>query len=138
MRPDRVFRLLGCVGLAVVLMGADGKSDARLSQAQELIDAGDPAEAIELLGKVLKRQPDAAEALLLRSTAHLMESDWKRAREDLRRAVEAEPGLRQGWLNLAAVDLERRAADVQVHRRPGNTRLRQTAGRIGECRQQPL
>ena len=73
------------------------------AEAQELIDADRPAEALTLLDRALSLEPDDAEALLLRSTARFMLGDVEAGRRDLDRALVLDPQLRQGWLNRAAV-----------------------------------
>ena len=73
------------------------------AQAQELIDAERPEDALSLLDRALALEPDDAEALLLRSTARFMLGDVEAGRHDLDRALVLDPKLRQGWLNRAAL-----------------------------------
>ncbi len=81
------------------------QSPAAHLQAQQAIDAGDAERAIALLAPWIKKNPKDAEAHLLRSTARLMLGQALAGREDLDRALELDPGLRQGWLNRAAIAL---------------------------------
>jgi tetratricopeptide (TPR) repeat protein len=75
-----------------------------LARAAELIDAGNPSEAITLLDARL-RQSEEPRALLLRSTARFLLGELDPGEKDLRRALELDPSQRQGWLNLAALEL---------------------------------
>jgi tetratricopeptide (TPR) repeat protein len=75
-----------------------------LARAAELIDAGKPAEAIVLLDQRLSRGEEPR-ALLLRSTARFQLGELEPGEKDLRRALELDPSQRQGWLNLAALEL---------------------------------
>ncbi len=77
-----------------------------LQRARELIDAGEPEEALEeILNPWIRRHSTDAQALLLRSTARFMVDDPIRGRQDLDLALELDPSLRQGWLNRAALYL---------------------------------
>lgn len=87
------------------------RNAARLAQARELIEAERPEEALEVLDQHLRRQPDSAEGLLLRSTAHIMLGDVEAGRRDLERSLKLDPGQRQGWLNLGALALARQDHD---------------------------
>ena len=73
------------------------------AEAQELIDAERPAEALKVIERALAAAPDDAEAMLLRSTAHFMLGDMEAGRRDLDRALVLDPELHQGWLNRAAL-----------------------------------
>jgi tetratricopeptide (TPR) repeat protein len=75
-----------------------------MARAAELIDAGKPNEAIALLDERL-RQGEEPRALLLRSTARFLLGELEPGEQDLRRALELDPSQRQGWLNLAALEL---------------------------------
>jgi tetratricopeptide (TPR) repeat protein len=86
------------------IAGAQG-TEPQLAQARELLEAGNPESALALLDRVVKQNPASAEALLLRSTAHFVLGEDKPGRRDLKRALEANPGLRQAWLNSAALNL---------------------------------
>lgn len=82
-----------------------------LAEARRLVEAQRPAEAIALLDGHLRRRPDDAEALLLRSTAQLMNGDSTTGRRDLEKALAADPALRQGWLTLGALAVAERSWD---------------------------
>ena len=83
----------------------------QLAQAQELLDAGRTSAALTLLDLLLKREPRHARALLLRSTAHCIEDNLAGCRADLEQALALDPTLRQGWLNLGALQLSERRYD---------------------------
>lgn len=99
--------LVVALGLAAQILApaAGAQSRDRVAQAQELVDAERPEEALALLKRVRGRQAADAPALLLRSTAHFMLGDVEEGRRDLDRALELDPALRQGWLNRAALDI---------------------------------
>lgn len=80
-------------------------SEERLARAQRLLDEARPVAALAEIEPVLRRDPDDAEALLLRSTARFMEGDMEAGRADLERALAADPTLRQAWLNRAGLDI---------------------------------
>jgi tetratricopeptide (TPR) repeat protein len=75
-----------------------------LASAAELLDAGKLTEAVAILDTRLGEREDA-QALLLRSTARFMLGEMETGEADLRRSLELDPTQRQGWLNLAAVEL---------------------------------
>lgn len=75
-----------------------------LARAQELLDAERPEEALEVLEEV-PRGASEARVMLLRSTARFMLGQTDAGRRDLKRALELDPDLRQGWLNWAALDI---------------------------------
>lgn len=72
-------------------------------RAQELVDTEQPGEALKLLNRHLKRNPEDAAALLVRSTARFMTGEVEAGRKDLERSLDLDPSQRQGWLNLAAL-----------------------------------
>ena len=76
-----------------------------LARAQELLDAGDAEGALEILDRQVKKKPPNAEAFLMRSTAFFMVGDLDQGRRDLDRSIKIDSGLRQAWLNKAALDL---------------------------------
>jgi tetratricopeptide (TPR) repeat protein len=85
-----------------------------LAEAQELLDADRPEAAVALLDGVLQKAPKNAQALLLRSTARFALGALEQGEKDLDRALELDPALRQGWLNLAALRIaEERYADAR-------------------------
>ncbi len=85
-----------------------GAQATDLARAEELIAAARLADAITLLDSVLKKAPRLGEALMLRSTAHFMNDHLERGRRDLVAALDAEPTLRQGWLNLGGLQMSQR------------------------------
>ena len=91
--------------LAQTLPARAATGDSDLARAQELIDAGQGTAAAAILDKVLKRRPEDAEALFLRSTARFLEGDTLRGRWDLEQSLKLDPGRRQAWLNLGALNL---------------------------------
>jgi len=76
-----------------------------VDQAEALIEQERPEEAIAELDRWLKRRPDDARALLLRSTARFMLGETDAGRVDLDRALELDPTQREGWLNLAGLEV---------------------------------
>lgn len=105
------------LGVVILLAGslaapAVAKDDRRLAQAQTLIDAEKPQEALSLLDEVLRKGKPDPGALLLRSTARLMLADLKGGYEDLRQAVAIDPTLRQAWLNLAGLEIASQRYDA--------------------------
>lgn len=106
-RVPRDGRALGALLLCLITLlpkpaTAQGSS---LAQAQALIDAGEPDRALPLIEQAVGRGKLRGQALLLRSTARFMLGEHDLATADLRQALAAEPSLRQGWLNLAAVEM---------------------------------
>jgi tetratricopeptide (TPR) repeat protein len=99
-RAPRIW-LAGVLLLALPLAA----SDERLARARRLLDEGRPVAAAEELAPVLRKDPDHAEALLLRSTARFMEGLSEEGRADLERALASDPTLRQAWLNRAGLDI---------------------------------
>ena len=91
--------------LWTTLSPAAGASEDRLARAERLLEEGRPTAAVQELEPILRRQPDHARALLLRSNARFMEGRMDEGRADLERALEADPTLRQAWLNRAGVDV---------------------------------
>jgi tetratricopeptide (TPR) repeat protein len=76
-----------------------------VAAAREALAAEDPEAAIALLEPFLKRDPRHAAALVERATAYCMLGDLEACETDLDRAVQADPTLRQAWLNRSAVAL---------------------------------
>lgn len=91
---------------------AQGIRDPRLAPVQERIDGGDAAGALELLEEVMNKGKPSAEALLLRSTALIMAGNAPKGFKDLERALEIDPTLRQGWLNLAGLEIAEQRYDA--------------------------
>jgi len=83
---------------------ADVTTEA-VEAAQRSINAGDPEQAISLLAPWIKKNPKDANALLVRSTARFVLGRFDAGIQDLEKALQLDPTLRQAWLNRAAVDL---------------------------------
>jgi len=99
---------LGCLALVCLMTSLPRTAAAAqppLAEIQRLLDQGQPEEALALLGHSLPRGKKGAQALLLRSTARIMTGDSAAGEADLRDALELDPELRQGWLNLGAVEI---------------------------------
>jgi tetratricopeptide (TPR) repeat protein len=86
-------------------------TDPALATVQELLDGGRATEALARLEPLLRAQPRHPQALLLRSTAHFMNGDLARGAADLEQALALDPGLRQGWLNLAGLRIAEKRYD---------------------------
>ena len=107
--PALVAALLLAVPLAaappVTRAAPPASAGATLQQAQTLVDQGKPQAALPLLDTLLRQDAGNALALLLRSTARFLTDDLTGGRTDLDRALELDPGLRQGWLNRAGLEI---------------------------------
>jgi len=100
--------LLLAVAFAMALttsLPASAAAPARLDEAERLLDQERPEEALEILDGLLSKGRPSARALLLRSTGRIMMGDVRSGYDDLRRALEIDPALRQGWLNLAGLEI---------------------------------
>lgn len=114
-------RRFGCLLAAATLAGAvlcagaapaaAQTRDPELASVQAHLDRGEADEALELLKTVMKGKP-SAEALLLRSTALIMAGDTAKGFDDLERALKLDPTLRQGWLNLAGLEIAEQRYDA--------------------------
>ncbi len=91
----------GCLAFPVVA----ATSDRALDEAQQLLDNGAAEQALAKLDNVMRRGKPSARAFFLRSTARFMIGDHDIGTVDLREALKLDPSLRQGWLNLAAVEM---------------------------------
>jgi tetratricopeptide (TPR) repeat protein len=85
--------------------------EERLATAQELIDEQRYDDALKLLGKLARTKPPPARAFLLRSDIHFINGDIEAGGQDLDRALEIDPDMRQAWLNRAALDLSKGRLD---------------------------
>ncbi|RMH20783.1 MAG: hypothetical protein D6696_07435 [Acidobacteria bacterium] len=105
-RPSVLLATLVSAALLLSPAPADAAGEAQLDQAQALLEADppQPERALELVEEGLRRAA-SGRALLLRSTARFMLGQHEAATADLHRALELDPSLRQGWLNLAAVEM---------------------------------
>lgn len=95
----------------VVPAAAQELRDPQLRSVQSHLDHGEADEALDLLKKLMKGKP-SAEALLLRSTALIMNGDTAKGFDDLERALKLDPALRQGWLNLAGLEIAEQHYDA--------------------------
>ncbi len=109
---SRVLSLVCTLLLLAVSATPALTQQSTLAQAQALIDAGAPDRALPLIEQAMGRGKVRGQALLMRSTARFMLGEHELATSDLRQAVEADPSLRQGWLNLAAVEMAVQRWDV--------------------------
>ncbi|MEM9293029.1 MAG: tetratricopeptide repeat protein [Acidobacteriota bacterium] len=95
-------------------LAADSSRESRIERARELLDAQRPEAVLKMVEPLLSRGKKDGEALLLRSSAHYMLNDRINGGRDLERALELDPTLRQGWLNLAAVRLAEQNYDAAL------------------------
>ncbi len=93
--------------LAFVLAAAPlaAQHEARLAMAERFLDQGRVTQALEVLDGVLKKDQKNARAVFMRSSARIMEGDLAGGFKDLQRALKLDPGMRQGWLNLAGLEI---------------------------------
>lgn len=91
--------------LALAMPVPAGAQGDPVGEARRLVEGQRAEEAIRVLDRVLGKEPRNAEALLLRSTARLMGGETAAGRRDLAKALEVDPGLRQGWLTLGALEV---------------------------------
>ena len=92
----------------LALLGAPGPAEAstpQLERAQALLDEGRPEDALAVLDQVLSGRRSDPQALLLRSTGRIMLADVEGGVADLKKALRLDPDLRQGWLNLAGLEI---------------------------------
>ncbi|MEM8964389.1 MAG: tetratricopeptide repeat protein [Acidobacteriota bacterium] len=80
-------------------------ADQRLDEAQRQLDAEQPQVALGITDQVIDREGASGRALLIRSTAKIQLGLVEDGQRDLRRALELDPALRQGWLNLAGIEI---------------------------------
>ena len=92
------------LGLVVCAAAVRAQAPDDLAQASELLDAGRIDEAVAMLDALIAKREDAG-ALLLRSTARFQLGQLDAGSTDLRRALTLDSTLRQGWLNLAALEM---------------------------------
>ncbi len=106
--------IVGIAALAAPRLAAAATPAQSLAKAQELVDAGTPRQALPLLDDLLRREPGNARALLLRSTARFLSDDLAGGKQDLDRALELDPTLRQGWLNRAGLEVAAKRYDAAL------------------------
>lgn len=82
----------------------DAQQRDGLFLVRDLIDRQQPAQALELL-ESLSSGKNSAEGLMLRGMAKIMLGELKTGSLDLERAVKKDPRLRDGWLNLAGLEI---------------------------------
>jgi tetratricopeptide (TPR) repeat protein len=97
--------LLATSGSGAARAAQPANPAATLARAQEMIDNGRPEEALPLLEPLARGGKPDPRALMLRGTARLMIGQGAEGQKDLERALELDPGQRQGWLNLAGVHI---------------------------------
>lgn len=107
-----LFAAAALAGACALPAAAQDLRDPQLRTVQAHLDRGEADEALELLKKVMKRGQPSAEALLLRSTALIMNGDTAAGFDDLERALKVDPTLRQGWLNLAGLEIAEQHYDA--------------------------
>ncbi|MEM6454389.1 MAG: hypothetical protein AAF772_04775 [Acidobacteriota bacterium] len=115
-RSAAALLLLLLLWIATPLSGA--AAAGALADAQRALDSGDAQTAIARIDAALAQSRDKADRgalLLARGTARLMLGQEADGEADLRRALELDPSMRQGWLNLAGLSIAReRYADAQM------------------------
>ncbi|MCS5636160.1 MAG: tetratricopeptide repeat protein, partial [Myxococcota bacterium] len=79
--------------IAAVLAEDPSNSEAAFVRAKSEIASGDPQKAIEYLRDAIAAKPDWGQAHFVLGSALLMTKDFHRARAELARAVELNPGL---------------------------------------------
>ena len=99
--------LITCL-LLFAVAPATAQNEAKLAMAQRFLDQGDPTQALQIIDGVLKKDKRNARAFLLRSTGRIMAGDLTNGFADLQKALDLDPGLRQGWLNLAGLEIAER------------------------------
>ncbi|MDA8016612.1 MAG: tetratricopeptide repeat protein [Thermoanaerobaculia bacterium] len=81
----------------------------QLDMVHSLIQRGEPAEALDLLASLAKRRgkrdSESPREMMLRGTARIMLGEVKAGAELLETALEADPALREGWLNLGGLEV---------------------------------
>lgn len=98
------FALILLIG-ALMSIGISRPTTAQsTAQVQQMIDAGEPGRALDLLARLIGSKP-TPEQLMLRGTARLMLGELKGGSADLERSLELDPTLRQGWVNLGGLEI---------------------------------
>lgn len=96
---------LSLLALQLLAPAAFAAGDAHLAEARQYIDDGRPEDALAILDQLLKKGKPDPRALLLRSTGRAMVADLEGAYKDLQKALKLDPTLRQGWLDLAGLEI---------------------------------
>ena len=104
--------VLGCIlWIASTALSAPLEAQQRdgMYLVRDLIDRQQPAQALELLETLSNGKSNgkkiSAEGLMLRGVAKIMLGELKTGSLDLEKAVKKDPGLRDGWLNLAGLEI---------------------------------
>ena len=92
-------------GVALSASASMAETSPGLARVQELLDQGQAQAALQLLQDRTGEGSRDAEAFLLKSTAHFVLGNRLQGEENLDRALELDPRLRQGWLNRAALHI---------------------------------
>lgn len=115
MTPARVILIILLATLAATTLTAQSAdSGAVLAQARSLLESDRPIEAMQILRPLTTGSQPNAEATLLLSTGHFMIGEMLKGRAALDRAIEIDSGLRQAWLNRAALDMSEGRYDEAV------------------------
>ncbi len=88
--------------------------EPRLEQASQLFDSGRTQEALAVLEPLLREHPDHPAALMLRSTLRFVTGDTSAGRKDLERSLTLDASQRQGWLNLAGLEIAEKHHDAAL------------------------
>ncbi len=110
-------QLIGAINVALVgllLPLSLLSQEPQLDQARQLLDAGRIQEALSVLEPLMRQHPDQATALMLRSTAYLMAGNNSAGRQDLEHSLAVDPRQRQGWLNLAGLEIVEKNYDAAL------------------------
>jgi len=67
---------------------------------------GEKDQAIVTFGKLASLMPKSPGPLLAQGQAYAAARDWASARQVIRKAIDMEPGLLAGWLDLVRVDIQ--------------------------------
>ena len=110
---DEAERALDAIARAVALRPAD--MDLRMDRAELLAEAGRLWEAVDELDVVLERSPASALALAMRAAARRRLDAPELARDDVARALAADPRLAEAWLESGI--LNRQAGRLDAARR---------------------
>ena len=85
-----------------------------MARVRALLDAGQAEEALKVVEPLARGRNPQPEALLLRSSARILLGEVEPARKDLERALQLDPALRQGWLNLAGLEIAAKRYDAAL------------------------
>lgn len=110
---DEAGRALDAIARAVALLPAD--LELRIDRAELLAEAGRLWEAVDELDVVLERNPASALALAMRAAARRRLDAPELARDDVARALAADPRLAEAWLESGI--LNRQAGMLDAARR---------------------